>query len=115
MRQSQIIFEGLLKQIVEKEPLIQGHWGYTFQSLVESDDGVISTVHGPSGKSISIKSRYVIGCDGAGSQVRSSANIQSPRHTLYVDSSFMGPHVNQASILTTLFQATQFSIRALQN
>lgn len=82
MRQSQIIFEAILKQIVQKEPLIQSYWGYAFQSLEEGDEGVLSYIRDPSGKPISIKSRYVIGCDGAGSKVRSSVNIQSPRQSL---------------------------------
>lgn len=99
MRQTQIIFERLLKQIIEGEPLIREYWGYTFQSLVESDDSVLSTVYGPSGKCISIKSRYVIGCDGARSKVRSSAKIQSPRHTLYVYGSLTA--IKQITMLTT--------------
>lgn len=84
MRQSQIVFEAILKQIVEKDPQIRGYWGCAFQSLVESSESVLSTIRDSSGDLISINSRYVIGCDGAGSKVRSSVNIQSPRSTLYV-------------------------------
>jgi 2-polyprenyl-6-methoxyphenol hydroxylase-like FAD-dependent oxidoreductase len=82
MRQSQVIYEETLKKLVEKEPLVHAYWGYSFDSLTENDDSVSSTITDPSGSSIVIKSRYVIGCDGAGSQVRSSVGIQSPRRTL---------------------------------
>lgn len=82
MRQTQTIFEAILKPLVQKEPLIQDYWGYPFESLIESDDSVLSTVRDPSGNSIGIKSRYVLGCDGAGSKVRSSAGILSPRRSL---------------------------------
>jgi 2-polyprenyl-6-methoxyphenol hydroxylase-like FAD-dependent oxidoreductase len=82
MRQTQIIFEAILKPLVQKEPLIRDYWGYPFESLVENDDSVLSTIREPSGNSIAIKSRYVIGCDGAGSKVRSSAGLLSPRRSL---------------------------------
>jgi FAD-dependent monooxygenase len=82
MRQSQVIYEATLKTLVEKEPLVHAYWGYSFESLTESDDGVLSTVVDPSGNKIVIWSKYVIGCDGAGSQVRSSVGLQSPRRSL---------------------------------
>jgi 2-polyprenyl-6-methoxyphenol hydroxylase-like FAD-dependent oxidoreductase len=82
MRQSQIVYEAILKTLVEKEPLIHAYWGYGFESLTESDGSVLSTVLDPSGNSIVIRSSYVIGCDGAGSQVRSSAGLQSLRRSL---------------------------------
>jgi 2-polyprenyl-6-methoxyphenol hydroxylase-like FAD-dependent oxidoreductase len=82
MRQSQVVYEAILKTLVEKEPLVHDYWGYSFESLTESDNSVLSTVVDPSGNSIVIRSSYVIGCDGAGSQVRSSVGLQSPRRTL---------------------------------
>lgn len=82
MRQSQVLYEAILKTLVEKEPLVHAYWGYSFESLTESDDSVLSTVVDPSGKSIVIRSSYVIGCDGAGSQVRSCVGLQSPRRSL---------------------------------
>jgi FAD-dependent monooxygenase len=82
MRQTQIIFEATLKQLVHEHSLVQDYWGYSFESLVENDDSVLSTICDPSGNRIVIKSRYVIGCDGAGSKVRSSAGLLSPRRLL---------------------------------
>jgi 2-polyprenyl-6-methoxyphenol hydroxylase-like FAD-dependent oxidoreductase len=82
MRQSQIVYEAILKELVEKEPLVHAYWGYSFGSLTETDDGVLSNVVDPLGNPVVIRSRYVIGCDGAGSQVRSSIGLQSPRRSL---------------------------------
>lgn len=82
MRQSQVIFEEVMKKLVVKESLIQSYWGYSFESLTESNENVFSTILDPSGKPFVIKSRYLIGTDGAGSQVRASAGLVSPRNTL---------------------------------
>lgn len=82
MRQTQTIYEAVLKSLVVKEPLIHSYWGYPFESLVENDDSVLSTIRDPSGNRIFIKSRYVIGCDGAGSKVRESAGLVAPRRSL---------------------------------
>jgi 2-polyprenyl-6-methoxyphenol hydroxylase-like FAD-dependent oxidoreductase len=82
MRQTQTVYEAVLKSLVLKEPLIRAFWGYPLESLVENDDSVLSTIRDPSGNLIVIKSRYVIGCDGAGSKVRSSAGLVSPRRSL---------------------------------
>ncbi|KAG0646843.1 FAD-dependent monooxygenase apdD [Hyphodiscus hymeniophilus] len=61
MRQSQIIFEKLMKTLVEKEPLVHAYWGYSLESLIEDDGLVSSTIVGSSGDPTVIKSRYVIG------------------------------------------------------
>lgn len=82
MRQSQVIYEKVVKELVQKEPLIKDYWGYSFESLTENQDGVLSTIVDPSGNSMVIKSRYLIGCDGAGSKVRQSAGLKSPRRSL---------------------------------
>jgi 2-polyprenyl-6-methoxyphenol hydroxylase-like FAD-dependent oxidoreductase len=89
MRQSQVVFERVLKPLIQKNPLVEDYWGYTFESLVEQDDHVLSTVIDPSGKPIHIKSRYVIGCDGAGSKVRMSVGIEAPRTSLSVPHIFL--------------------------
>lgn len=77
-----MIFEAKLKELVMEEPLVHAFWGYGFESLIDNEDSVVSTVVDPSGNLFSIKSKYVIGCDGAGSQVRLSVGIKSPRRSL---------------------------------
>jgi 2,4-dichlorophenol 6-monooxygenase len=49
-------------------------FGTAFRSLVQDAEGVTATVDGPQGPS-EIRARYVIGADGAGSQVRRSVGI----------------------------------------
>ena len=84
MRLSQIILEAWLKQLTVHEPLIQGRWGWTFKSLVEDGERVASTVQNPQGDSITITSKFVIGCDGGGSKVRAAAGLEARRRPLYV-------------------------------
>jgi len=74
-RCSQAIFEAWLKPRVEAEPLIQTHFGLKFQSLHEEDDHVISSLIDQHGRSHTVRSQYVVGCDGAGSPVRRSVGI----------------------------------------
>lgn len=82
MRLSQIIFEAWLKPLVQKNPAIDSLWGHTFTNLVEKDDAVYSTVTDAAGHKTVIKSKYVIGCDGAGSAVRMKAGLESKRTSM---------------------------------
>jgi 2-polyprenyl-6-methoxyphenol hydroxylase-like FAD-dependent oxidoreductase len=84
MRISQIIFEAWLKPICAAEPLIDDRWGWTFKTLVEKDDHVLSTVVDEWGKEVTIKSKFVVGCDGAGSPVRTAAGLEAKRKPLCV-------------------------------
>ncbi|KAK3951965.1 FAD binding domain-containing protein [Pseudoneurospora amorphoporcata] len=47
--------------------------GYTATSIVQDDNGVTTTLEKPDGTQITIRSKYVVGCDGAHSVVRHSA------------------------------------------
>ena len=57
------------------QPLITTQFGMKFESLVETEDNVISTFTTQSGERHTVTSQYVIGCDGAGSKVRKSIGI----------------------------------------
>jgi FAD-dependent monooxygenase len=74
-RCSQAIFEAWLKPHIMTNPLITTHFGMKFESLVENDDNVISKFITNSGDIHTVTSKYVIGCDGAGSTVRKSIGI----------------------------------------
>ncbi|OAL44304.1 hypothetical protein IQ07DRAFT_578468 [Pyrenochaeta sp. DS3sAY3a] len=74
-RCSQAIFEAWLKPHIMAQPLITTHFGMKFESLVETEDGVISSFTTESGERHTVTSQYVIGCDGAGSKVRKSIGI----------------------------------------
>ncbi|KAH6685811.1 FAD binding domain-containing protein [Plectosphaerella plurivora] len=70
-RCSQAIFEAWLKPRIQAEDLIDSHFGLKFESLVESEDGVESTlVDVQTCERHIVKSQYVVGCDGAGSRIR---------------------------------------------
>lgn len=69
----QSTLEAKLKEMAAQDGNITDMWGVRFDSLVESDEGVVSTCTVlASGKQISIESLYVVGCDGASSRVRHS-------------------------------------------
>ena len=82
MRVSQILVEAWMKNICEAEHLIDDRWGWTFQSLVEKEDHVLSTVTDAWGKDVIVKSKFVVGCDGAGSKVRYAARLEAKRKPL---------------------------------
>ncbi|PVH95457.1 hypothetical protein DM02DRAFT_149202 [Periconia macrospinosa] len=69
-RCSQAIFEAWLKPKLEANPLVETHFGWKFESLVESDTHVECKLTDQTGKQHIVRSQYVIGCDGAGSKVR---------------------------------------------
>lgn len=70
-RGSQAVFEGWLRGVVEAEPMISAHWGVKFETHSELDDGVQSTtIDVTTGAEHTIRSQYLVGCDGAGSRVR---------------------------------------------
>ena len=69
-RCSQAIFEAWLKPRIQAEPLVTSFFGMKFEALVETDDCVESQLIDSAGETHVIRSKYVIGCDGAGSRVR---------------------------------------------
>jgi 2-polyprenyl-6-methoxyphenol hydroxylase-like FAD-dependent oxidoreductase len=87
---SQYTLEPLLKAEAEKLPSVSVRYGGEFQSLAQDGDGVTAQVAGPQGTQ-SIRTRYLVGCDGGGSNVRrqlgfqleGEANILQLRQALY--------------------------------
>ena len=71
-RCSQAIFEAWLKPKIQENPLIETHFGWRLESLVESTASVEATVVNQAGQLQTIISQYAIGCDGAGSKVRAA-------------------------------------------
>ncbi|KPI37044.1 Tetracenomycin polyketide synthesis hydroxylase TcmG [Cyphellophora attinorum] len=74
-RCSQAIFEAWLKPQLQSNPLVDAYFGWKLESLTEESSHVDSTLVDTAGNRHSIRSRYVIGCDGAGSKVRSAVGI----------------------------------------
>lgn len=72
-RMSQAVLEAWMKPIAQANPLIQSYFGLRFESLIETENGVESTLTDVNNaKKVVIQSKYVVGCDGAGSRVRKS-------------------------------------------
>ena len=75
-RISQIELEPVLRYHCRRNPLISLRCGLRFDSLTQDDDGVTShLVDVSTDKPVQLRSRYVIGCDGASSQVRKVVGI----------------------------------------
>lgn len=72
-RISQVIFEKWLKDICDKDPLIDVRFGWTVKAVDEECDKVRVTVENTqNGNTVIITADYLIGCDGASSQTRKS-------------------------------------------
>ncbi|PVH68972.1 hypothetical protein DL98DRAFT_627335 [Cadophora sp. DSE1049] len=69
-RCSQAIFEAWLKPHIQAQPLIKSFFGLKFAGLTETESEVTSELVDKSGEKHIVTSKYVIGCDGAGSSVR---------------------------------------------
>ena len=74
-RCSQSIFEAWLKPRIQAENLITSHFGWKFESLVETESQVECAFTDETGASHIVNTQYVIACDGAGSRVRRSVGI----------------------------------------
>jgi FAD-dependent monooxygenase len=72
-RISQVIFEKWLKDICDKDPLIDVRFGCAVKAVDEERDKVSVTVENTqNGNTVIVTTDYLIGCDGASSQTRKS-------------------------------------------
>jgi 2-polyprenyl-6-methoxyphenol hydroxylase-like FAD-dependent oxidoreductase len=70
-RCSQAVFEPWLKPHIQAESLIDSYSGLKFESLEETEEGVVSQlVDTVTGEKYVVKSKYGVGCDRAGSRVQ---------------------------------------------
>ncbi|BCL13440.1 FAD-dependent monooxygenase [Micromonospora sagamiensis] len=75
-RISQIDLEPVLRAHCRRSPLVDLRCGLRFDSLTQDDDTVTShLVDVLTDQPVRLRSRYVIGCDGASSQVRRAVGI----------------------------------------
>jgi 2-polyprenyl-6-methoxyphenol hydroxylase-like FAD-dependent oxidoreductase len=75
MRVSQVEIEPVLQQAVRGERLVEARWSLAFEDLAQDADGVTATLRGADDKSIEVRCRYLVGCDGGGSRVRHCVGI----------------------------------------
>lgn len=70
-RCAQHLFDPILADAVKASEHASIRYGTRFEGFVQDDEGVISTLTElDTGKIITVRSQYLVGCDGAGSQVR---------------------------------------------
>ena len=75
-RCAQYEFDPMLAEAVREQGLTDMRYGTEFVDLVQDDEGVTSRVRKvATGEIYTIRSRYVVACDGAGSQVRRQLEI----------------------------------------
>ena len=76
MRISQIVLEPRLRDILFERPEVTLRYGWTVESFAQDGDGVTTTIrNGETGEADTVRSRYLVGCDGGGSQVRRQLGI----------------------------------------
>lgn len=75
-RISQIELEPVLRAHCVRNPLVELRCGLRFDSLTQDDEGVTSRLtEVTTGEEVELRSRYLIGCDGASSRVRDVVGI----------------------------------------
>ena len=73
---SQYTLEPLLAAECKKLPAVTMHWSTQFQSCVQDAEGVTTTIRAPDGSTRTIRSRYLVGCDGGASPVRHAIGVK---------------------------------------
>ncbi|MCF8478037.1 MAG: FAD-dependent monooxygenase [Pseudolabrys sp.] len=88
---SQIVLERTLRHIAESrrgEPLLYGH---KLESFTADDDGIVANiVNVTSGEKLTVRARYLLGTDGAGSTVRRELGFRMAGEDGKVPRAFMG-------------------------
>ncbi len=76
MRVSQVEIEPVLRQAIEDAPQVDVRFGFAFESLTQSGDGVTAVLRDTdTGVAKMIRCRYLVGCDGGGSIVRQCLGV----------------------------------------
>lgn len=73
---SQYTLEPLLKSVAEQLPSVAVRYGHEFLGLSQDGDSATATVQDPDGRTIDVRARYIVGCDGGASPVRKQLGIQ---------------------------------------
>ena len=73
---SQYTLEPLLRSLVEKLPSVTVHFGCELTAYTQNADGVTAYLTSSSGQERTLRTTYLVGCDGGSSTVRKQAGIQ---------------------------------------
>lgn len=78
LRVSQIVIEPVMRKAAEESAGVDVKFSWALENFEQNEDSVIATiVNTNSGERQTIKSRYLIGCDGGGSTVRKQLGIKN--------------------------------------
>ena len=75
MRVSQVEIEPVLQRSIQAEASIEARWGVAFDHLSQDAQGVTATLRTADDKTEQVHCRYLVGCDGGNSRVRSCLGI----------------------------------------
>lgn len=76
MRVSQVIIEPVLKQAIEEHPNVDVRFATAFDRFEEAPDGVTVTSITADGTEEQIRCKWLVGCDGGASRVRTQLGIE---------------------------------------
>lgn len=81
---SQDRLEPVLRSAVDRSPSVAQRWGWTLEAMTPDPEGVSAVVRpGDTARSVGVRTRWLVGADGAGSQVRKQLGVQMVgRHRL---------------------------------
>jgi 2-polyprenyl-6-methoxyphenol hydroxylase-like FAD-dependent oxidoreductase len=68
-------FDPLLARAVQERGHTDLRYGHAFDRLEQDRDGVTATLRDESGRPVRVRARYLVGCDGAGSDVRRQLGV----------------------------------------
>ena len=77
LRLSQALFEATMMQRCQSDPLVDVRQGWRLESCAEVDGAVHAVLANGDGEEVTVRAGYLIGCDGASSQVRNQLGIQT--------------------------------------
>ena len=73
---SQYTLEPLLRDAAEASPFVTVSFGHELASFIQDDEGVTATVRTSAGAEEIFRARYLVGCDGGASRVRSELGVE---------------------------------------
>jgi 2-polyprenyl-6-methoxyphenol hydroxylase-like FAD-dependent oxidoreductase len=75
-RCSQAIFEAMMMDRAHRDPLVDVRQGWRLESCAQVGDVVAAELADGDGNTVIVHADYLVGCDGAGSRVRSELGIE---------------------------------------
>lgn len=76
LRVSQIVIEPIIRKAAEEQENADIRFGWSIEDFEQDDDGVTSRIKcAATGEIVTVRSRFLVGCDGGGSTVRTRLGV----------------------------------------